>query len=492
MCYKYYKPSEDRVCCFNLKEDNFKANSSIDPETGNICLRCLDGLVNNFNTTILEAVRCNMDIQFIGSGESVKVMIYYVTDYITKLQLKSHVAYAALQLAVKKCKQVDDADNDFTIKLKWLLQKCAYAMILHQEMSAQQVVSYLMDSEDHFTSHRFGNLYWASFECFVDHDDPMQLQNPTADMTQESGGTDHEHAQGEGELENHEPSCNELGNHDLSDNTSAEEDDEAEVSITVNKNGDVMELADQVSDYMMRPEEMGSFCLWDFIAKTEKMSGKSSGGTPQLGDDVENPHDKDESDESDKSDSDSSEDWDVVGEKVTSGRKPVTRFSFLKEHKECQHKYMCIRKRDIIPVPIGPSILRRDQLEVYDRYCWLMLILFKPWWVPVDLHVPGTNWLDTFEGFTAVLPIEHRQIIDNMQVLHKCCDSRDDHMQTHTWQRNKSGYRRAFDDSQEAGNEIEEIDMNEVLEHLFELDQMSSKKTDALNREAQQCLAGLE
>ena len=491
-CYKYYKPGEDRVCRFDLKEDNFKANSSIDPETGNVCLRCLDGLVNNFNTTILEAVRCNMDIQFIGSGESAIAMIYYVTDYITKSQLKSHVAYAALQLAVKKCEQVDDADDDFTIKSKRLLQKCAYAMISHQEMSAQQVVSYLMDYEDHFMSHRFGNLYWASFERFVDRDDPMQLRNPTADMTRESGGTDHEHAQGEGELENHEPSRDELGNHELSDDTSAEEDDEAEVSITVNKNGDVTELADQVSDYTMRPEEMGSFCLWDFIAKTEKMSGKSGSGTAQLGDDVENPHDKDESDESDKSDIDGSEDLDVVGEKVTSGRKPVTKFSFLKEHKECQRKYMRIRKRNIVPVPIGPSIPRRDQPEVYDRYCRLMLILFKPWRVPVDLHVPGTNWSDAFEEFTAVLPVEHRQIIDNMQVLHECRDSRDDHMQTRTRQRNKSGYRRAFGDGQEAGNEIEEIDMNEVLEHLSELDRMSSKKTDALNREAQQCLAGLE
>ena len=139
--------------------------------------------------------------------------------------------------------------------------------------------------------------------------------------------------QGEGKLENHEPSHDELGNHDLRDDISAEENNEAEVLITVNKNGDVTELADQVSDYMMRPEEMGSFCLWDFIAKTEKMSRKSGSGTLQLGDDMENPHDKDESNESNKSDIDGSEDLYVVGEKVTSGRKPVMRFSFLKEHK---------------------------------------------------------------------------------------------------------------------------------------------------------------
>ena len=45
-------------------------------------------------------------------------------------------------------------------------------MISHQELSAQQVCSYLMDYEDHFTSHSFNNLYWTSFESFIDKQDP--------------------------------------------------------------------------------------------------------------------------------------------------------------------------------------------------------------------------------------------------------------------------------------------------------------------------------
>jgi len=42
-----------------------------------------------------------MDIKFIGSGASAKAILYYVTDYITKTQLKTHVAYSAIQAAVK-------------------------------------------------------------------------------------------------------------------------------------------------------------------------------------------------------------------------------------------------------------------------------------------------------------------------------------------------------------------------------------------------------
>ncbi|KAJ7891997.1 hypothetical protein B0H13DRAFT_1625735 [Mycena leptocephala] len=72
-CFKYWRgPPEPKTCRFDLHENNFRAKSCCDPETGEICLRCLDGLVNNFNATIIEAIRCNMDIKFIGSGASAK------------------------------------------------------------------------------------------------------------------------------------------------------------------------------------------------------------------------------------------------------------------------------------------------------------------------------------------------------------------------------------------------------------------------------------
>jgi hypothetical protein len=99
-CFKFCKASEAQECRFGLDSTNFSADSVVDPETGEINLKCLDGMVNNFNETILSAIRCNMDIKFIGSGASAKAILYYITDYISKTQLKAHVAYAALELAV--------------------------------------------------------------------------------------------------------------------------------------------------------------------------------------------------------------------------------------------------------------------------------------------------------------------------------------------------------------------------------------------------------
>jgi hypothetical protein len=56
-----------------------------------------------------------MDIKFIGSGPAAKVIIYYITNYITKSQLKTHIAYAALELSVRKLGNFDAEDDESTI-----------------------------------------------------------------------------------------------------------------------------------------------------------------------------------------------------------------------------------------------------------------------------------------------------------------------------------------------------------------------------------------
>ncbi|KAJ3915078.1 hypothetical protein F5877DRAFT_49249, partial [Lentinula edodes] len=182
-CYKYCKGnSTPKECRFGLHESNVVPESIFDENTGELNLRCLDGLVNNFNETILRAIRCNMDIKFIGSGASAKAVLYYITNYITKSQLKAHIAYAALERAVRRLDEQCPTDSEFTIRAKRLLQKCAYSMISQQELSAQQVNTYLLDLDDHFTSHHYKNFYWAQIEHFVE----CQLPSPECHSVQKA------------------------------------------------------------------------------------------------------------------------------------------------------------------------------------------------------------------------------------------------------------------------------------------------------------------
>jgi hypothetical protein len=66
-------------------------------------------------------IRCNMDIQFLESGPFTKAVIYYITDYITKTQLKTHVTYTTLALVVQKLEQTITLDDPTTIHAKKLL-----------------------------------------------------------------------------------------------------------------------------------------------------------------------------------------------------------------------------------------------------------------------------------------------------------------------------------------------------------------------------------
>ncbi len=106
-CYKY-RPS----CRFDMDKSNYVQESSFDPATGELCLQRLDGMVNDFNETIIRCICCNTGIKFIGSGASAKAVLYYITDYITKSRLKANVAYAALELSVRKLAEFDPKEDD--------------------------------------------------------------------------------------------------------------------------------------------------------------------------------------------------------------------------------------------------------------------------------------------------------------------------------------------------------------------------------------------
>ncbi|KIK33914.1 hypothetical protein CY34DRAFT_98827 [Suillus luteus UH-Slu-Lm8-n1] len=241
-CFKYWKgPPHPRECRFDLDPSNYCGESFIDYNTGEICLCCLDGMVNNFNASMLEAVRCNMDIKFIGSGASAKAILYYITDYITKSQLKAHVAYAALDLARQKLSEFNPADDDLTICAKELIRKSAHAMISQQELSAQQVAAYLMDFGDHYTSHEYKNLFWTSFEALCEEQEIYSPNDSEAQVNCQRSL---------------EPACDEDILEEIADSALMSD----EVALSIDDKGTLILRANQVQDYQFRSQGLRKMC----------------------------------------------------------------------------------------------------------------------------------------------------------------------------------------------------------------------------------------
>ncbi|KAI0698759.1 hypothetical protein C8Q76DRAFT_771872 [Earliella scabrosa] len=79
-----------------------RAVTCLDEETFSIMLRRLHPRIANYNDLVIFLMKANMDIKHIGSGEGAKALIYYVTDYITKASLPTHLGLAALLYAIER------------------------------------------------------------------------------------------------------------------------------------------------------------------------------------------------------------------------------------------------------------------------------------------------------------------------------------------------------------------------------------------------------
>ena len=361
-CYKYWKgPPAPKECRFELDSNKHHPKTTVDFETGEIQMRVTDGLVNNFCETIIQAVRCNMDIKFIGSGQSAKAILYYITDYITKSQLTTHVAYGTLLAAVHKLQHKtllsDSSPNTIA---KCLLVKCANSLLSKQELSAPQVASYLLGFGDCYMSHSFHSLFWPAFENHI--------------AQQESVDT------------NSVPS------------------NDSDVIIENNGNG-IQASGSDVMDYISHSASaaFNGLCVWDFIATTSKE--RSSDSIPEES---------------------------GVSDCPTWGRSCNLRGFFALNHPQ-QHTH-CLRFHDpgnrLTPVPIGRGIYHRDNIQKQEHYCRLMLTLFKPWRSLQDLKSGSDSWTEAFEAFKPSLHPYHLRVINNMQKLHECKDSRDEHYAT--------------------------------------------------------------
>ena len=429
-CFKYWRGGSDpKECRFGLDSSNVVPESYIDPESKEVFLRCLDGMVNNFNPTILETLRCNMDIKFIGSGVAAKGILYYITDYITKTQLQTHVSYAALDTAINKLKTFDPREDALEIRAKKLLQKCAYRMVSHQELSSQQVCSYLLDFEDHFTSHAYRNLYWPSFERYsVSVDPDAGSQDDASDPSAEMQGED----DGDG--------CAPLQAFD--DLSGGDDDDDRSVGpcsdvaddyyVGVNDSGNFVARASQFSDYLLRGDAFSDVSLWDFVSRVDKVrkptkKSKKKEASSFVLDDLAESEDRDVDTENDDEGDNYFGTENLPNLSEADRKRPTC--SFKPEHVQSKTHFLRLRRfsHSFVNVLIGPSVPRRDVESVYDRYCRVMLLLFKPWGKGTRLRGDDESWASAFDKFLVGCPSHYKIIMDNMQLLHECKDSRDDH-----------------------------------------------------------------
>ena len=170
-CWKMLKRGEKKsdANCHLGMDGSTRLETVLDPETAAVLLRRLHPFIASYNDLTTFLLKCNANFKFIGSGQAAKSFLYYLTDYITKYSLPMHVGMAALLHAIHRTNaRVADINAPTEGEQVGAVTTAVNSMMGKQEISHQQVMSYLIGSGNHYTSHKFQIVHWGSICRFVE------------------------------------------------------------------------------------------------------------------------------------------------------------------------------------------------------------------------------------------------------------------------------------------------------------------------------------
>ena len=378
------------------------AETQVDPVTGALNLKKKEPWINYFSAVVSYLFRCNTDVTSLRSGTAIKGTLLYVSDYITKMTLKTHVAFDSIRSIFQKNSEMLGGCESQHVKARKLMTKMVNAMSAKLELGSPMICMYLLGNPDHYTGHRFVPFYWLSF---VQEVRKAWDEDLTGEPPQKIG--------------------------------------------MLKRNGRIVGVS-HVHDYIHRAEELNDMSLYDWIStyKRERLPTKTktkSVHTGSLddeaveetatGSELEEDITHDEpADDGNPDDLESEgrpqassflnlakDSYTTVSESATGNLKGVLRFSL--DHPLFSTHGLKRLPSPLVPNFVGQTLPRRDQGD-REFYCTTMLTLFKPWRTGTNLKTKDTSWDEAFTAHT--FTSQEKQIMKNFNIRYECLDQRDD------------------------------------------------------------------
>lgn len=369
VCHKYNHPDD---CRFLFPHEEVKA-SYFDPKTNSIVLLCLDGTVNYFNPYILVFCRHNHDIKCILSGKAAKAAMFYITDYITKMDVKTYEMLSLLSRTVVGVSSAKD-NNSIKDQARHLLHKCLSQFTRQQQIHAQQAVRYIRNLGDSIASHTTAPILSSLAMIYA----RRQLQ-------QLGLWNFSDHCSGEDQCGTGSDSFQESSKNSGSDDNDVEEPN---LKINIREDGSLCNV-NQIDDYYYRDASLANMCLYDFVQCIRKERKSEHPISQRLG--------------------------------------VYQRHSLLAPHPESNTHELVQHSRpetvelgkEVIPRILGCSIPRESSAQ----YHLFVLVHFKPWGVETALLHRGQTTEAESRSFE-FLP-RHVTVMKNWESLYECQDERD-------------------------------------------------------------------
>ena len=386
--YASCKNNKYGKCKARFPRPTFKS-TEIMPESGSLNIKKHEKWINFITPALTYIMRCNTDVTCMWSGTALKAVIMYISDYITKSSLKTHVMFEAIRNVFDKNHDILTGSLTEKEKARKLMNKIVNALSTKTEMGGPMVCMYLLENPDHYTNHKFIPFFWYSFV--------LEAQKAW-DILDESTHTE---------------------------------------KVTLLRNKKHIIGLSPVYDYIYRPSELKYMNLYEWTLQCQRRkynskTNKTNENEEQYLTDIHETDDVKENieDDDDKSDEtcieeNNESDADTLVDDIISEKLPKNLHRFNKKH-PLFDTHIVIRnilKPNVVVNFIGRNLPRCDQGD-REFYCLTMLTIFKPWTSGSDLKRENETWDEAFNNheFTA----REEQIMRNFNIKYECLDAKDD------------------------------------------------------------------
>jgi Helitron helicase-like domain at N-terminus/PIF1-like helicase len=425
--------NKDGICMARFPRDIVE-ETFVDHSDGHILMKKRERMLNTFSYVLTYLLRCNTDVTSLLSGTSIKAVISYVTDYITKPTLKTHQIFSSAYDVYEKNSEMIGGDKNTEETARKLLLKIVNSLTAKMEIGSPMACLYLLDNPDHYTSHEFAVCWWRNYvsEIMREGLPDENVSNSDESTNCKNENCDNENCDNSDEDENmyvgsdsEEYRMNEKHEYvpmevDSDDDLSliggginealCDDGDVSDVETDDEGNGDdkiVLGLEDgkyvpksYVDDYRFRPVNYEHYTLYRWI-QCQRVKKRTAQRIKSFKDRVEG------------------------GEDFLNNR-ATKFFPFLAGHPlYMTHEATCdeFKMDSVVPNFLGGTLPRADEGD-REFYCATMLTIFKPWRNAAHLKAIDQTWDDAFCGY--IFPEKESELINNLNLRYECLDARDD------------------------------------------------------------------
>ena len=382
--------------------------TEVNMETGTIDMKKRETWLNTFTYVVTYLFRCNTDITSLRSGTAIKGVLLYVSNYVTKPSLKTHVIFETVRSMFQKHSEVIGGSDSRRDKARKLMTKIVNSLSAKLEIGSPMVSMYLLGNPDHYTNFNFVPVYWQSF--VREARKPWEQTPPQVLTTSIAHGENAKPCEGSPITSN--------ATNLKSDTTTLEQEVEVHhEKLTIFKhNGRIIGYS-PVHDYIYRPTQFDSMCLYDWISmcKREKLPVKRSRRKTAV------PRAKSYIDE--ECGSSSGENTTCASEDDVANKPKTKLLRFISGHPLAETHGVRYLKTARIPNFVGNTLPHHDQGD-REYYCSAMLALFKPWRSGLDLRRESESWDEAF--LSQEFSSRQLEVMKNMNIRYECLDARDD------------------------------------------------------------------